>query len=234
MKPIAIFFHCLFVSGNPPDLLLKAFDVVDEQVEQLNLSGLLDAASDFVVGINGGRESDGYAHISIPANARRVMHGLESKSENLTIVEIEKWIPSHPDWYVLYIHSKGATKTDPYWINQSDLWRRCMMRHLVLNWRKCISDLERGYESVGCHWLRGMGSDHSQNYWGGNFWWAKSNFLRTLPSIYERGRIKTSGISSLESRYEAEVWIGNGPRLPMVRDYHPVNPSIRNACVNQF
>lgn len=233
MKPIAIFYHCLFVAGNPPDLLVNAFDVVDEQMEQLKASGLLDEAKEFIVGINGGPESDGYAHILIPAKAKRVMHGLESKSENLTIVEIEKWVSTHPDWYVLYIHSKGATHRYPDTL-QRNSWRRCMMKHLVSNWRQCVRDMDAGYESVGCHWLRKMGSDQSQNYWGGNFWWAKSNFLRTLPSICNRDRIRISGISSLESRYEAEVWIGNGPRLPMVRDYHPTNPSIRNACNNQF
>jgi hypothetical protein len=81
--------------------------------------------------------------------------------------------------------------------------------------------MESGAESVGCHWLTGKSADHNQNLWGGNFFWAKASFLRTLPSIYERGIIKVSGIKSIESRYEAEVWIGNGARLPIVKDYHP-------------
>lgn len=231
MKPIAIFYHCLLVGGTPPDLLPNAFCVVDEQMQQLMRSGLLNVAERFVVGINGGKESDNYANMVIPPKAKRVSHGLQSRSENLTIVEVENWVRDHPDWYVLYFHSKGATKTDPCFIEHGTKWRQCMMRSCITNWRQCVADLDRGFESVGCHWLTKMGSDQSQNYWAGTFFWAKSNFLRTIPSIYTRARIKMSGISSLESRFEAEAWIGTGPRLPMVRDYHPVNPSVRGSCM---
>lgn len=229
--PIAIFYHALFVAGTPANLLVRAIDIVSEQLYAVETSGLLEAASHFVVGINGGKESSDYANLLVPVKAHRVLHGLESKSENLTIVEIEKWAKDHPGWNVLYFHTKGATHKDPRQIIHSNQWRNCMMRNLVWNWRQCISDLERGFESVGCHWLTNMGSDNSQNYWGGNFFWAKSSFLATLPSIYERARIKLSGISSLESRYEAEVWLGNGPRLPRVKDYHRVNPSVRGSCI---
>ena len=229
IRQIAIFYHCLLAIGDPPDLLPGAFSVVDEQMDWLKKSGLLNYTSKFVVGINGGEESNDLANLVIPAQAERVMHGLSSRSENLTILEIEKWVKDHPNWNVLYFHSKGATQ------NPNDIlrisWRSCMMRNLVINWRRCVSDLDLGYDSVGCHWLKKMGSDHSQNYWAGNFWWAKSNFLQTLPPMSDRIRIKMSGISSLESRYESEVWIGNGKRLPNVKDYHPVNPSIKGACI---
>jgi hypothetical protein len=190
-------------------------------MDTLKKSGLLDYASKFVVGINGGQESDELANLLLPPKAERILHGLDSRSENLTILEIEKWVKDNPDWNVLYFHAKGATHTDPDYAIKRAPWRRCMMRNLVTAWQRCVNDLDRGYESVGCHWLTNMGSDRSQNYWGGNFWWAKSNFLRTLPPMTERYRIKLSGISSIESRYEAEVFLGTGPRLPHVKDYHP-------------
>lgn len=69
--------------------------------------------------------------------------------------------------------------------------------------------------------MTGTDTPPGQSIWAGNFWWAKSDFLRTLPSIMNRERIKISGLGAAESRFESEVWIGNGPRLPRVRDYHP-------------
>jgi len=102
MKPIAIFYHCLFLTGEPPAFSESAFNIIHLQMESLKSSGLLDAASHFVVGINGGDESSEFANLVIPAKAKRVMHGLDSKSENLTIIEIEKWVPDHPNWNVLY------------------------------------------------------------------------------------------------------------------------------------
>ena len=216
MKPIAIFYHCLFrINGNG---LPKSIPIISEQMDQVVSSGLCENASEFTVGINGGRESEWEAGSVIPSNATMVYHGLESRAENLTIIEIEKWVPTHPGWNVLYFHSKGVTHTDEGYSKQVTGWRNCMMRHCIRGWRQCVSDLE-SHDSVGCHWLQGVGPNNSQNIWAGNFWWATSDFLATVPSMYERDRIKESGIANVESRYESEVWIGNG-KLPKVKDYH--------------
>lgn len=222
MRPIAVFYHCLFVHGQVPDFMPGAFEIVSSQMNAMESSGLLKNTQHFVVGINGGKESEDFANLVIPAKAVRVMHGLQSKAENLTIVELEKWIPSHRGWNVLYFHAKGCTHPvgDAYGDGVSAPWRNTMTQYLVNNWRTCVSDLERGYESVGCHFMRGM-CDGTQNIWAGNFWWATSDFLSTLPSIFLRDRIHVSGISAAESRYEAEVWIGNGKRVPRVKEYLP-------------
>lgn len=224
---IAIFYHCLFFLGNPPVLLPHALQVVKEQKKLMEVTGLIKNAGYMLVGVNGGEESEHLARGAFP-NARLVFHGLESRNENLTIVEMEKWVRSHHDWYVLYLHSKGATHGyGGLSGGQRERWRNCMMRHLVGNWRECVKDLDAGFESVGCHWLSKTTAwriripfPPDQSMWAGNFFWAKASFLATLPSILLRDRIKLSGIKSLESRFEAEVWIGNGKRLPIVKDYH--------------
>lgn len=221
MKPIALFYHCLFLLGEPPKLLKHACEVVDEQMGELLRSGLLDAASEFHVGINGGAESAWPARILLPKKAQCTFHGLQSRSENLTLVEIEKWVPAHPNWYVLYFHAKGSTHVpDSDYDKFSAQWRKSLMADVVSNWRTCIADLDSGYESAGSHFMRGL-ADGTQNIWAGNFWWATSDFLATVPSIYLRDRIKVSGIAALESRYESEVWIGNAPRLPKTKEYRP-------------
>jgi hypothetical protein len=218
---IAIFYHCLFYHGTPPQLVMNALHIVSEQVHQMRESGLIDACDEMVVGVNGGRESEVVARKILPDKARIVYHGLESKAENLTIVEIEKWAPSHPGWAILYLHCKGAThKPNTDYHGFSSNWRRGMMEDLVTNWRKCVSALEGGHDVACSHFMRGMGSDGSQNIAAGNFWWSTSNFVATLPSIYKRERIKVSGISSPESRFESEVWIGNG-RMPKVMEFRP-------------
>jgi hypothetical protein len=221
MKPITVFYHCLFMHGSPPELKASAFSIVHEQMSRLQDSGLADAATELIVGINGPvEESKSYAAMLIPPKAKLVFHGPDSFAENLTLVEIEKWVPHHPGWNVLYFHAKGCTHDlgTPY-SDFSARWRSCMTESLIYGWERCVKDLDRGFEAVGCHWLTGQGHDKSQHYFAGNFWWAKSEFLATLPSIYKRERIKTSGIAAAESRYEAEVYIGNGPRLPVIRDY---------------
>lgn len=217
---IAIFYHCLFHYGDPPKLLPNALAIISEQMSAVRESGLLDACEEMVVGVNGGPESLEVARKMIPDKARIVMHGLESRAENLTIVELEKWAPSHPGWNVLYFHSKGVThKPNTDYHTFSSNWRRAMMEDLVINWKQCVEALNN--HDIACsHWMWNMGSDQSQHIPAGNFLWITSDFVASLPSIYKRERIKESGISNADSRYEAEVHWGNGPK-PNVKQYRP-------------
>jgi len=222
MNPIIIFYHCLFYLGDPPQLLPPALDIVSRQMNLLGTSGLLEAASEFHVGVNGGTESEIPACVTIPTKAQIIYHGLQSRNENLTIVMVEEWLKNHPDEaYILYFHAKGSTHpiSDPV----RNRWRGCMERNLISKWKNCVSDLATGSDAAGCHWMSWGNYPQmpkGQSIFGGNFFWAKASFLRTLPSIFSTDRVKQSGILALESRYESEVWIGNGPRLPRVRDYH--------------
>ena len=222
MRPkIAIFYHMLLFHGDPPEFKIGAYNIVSEQMDQLRESGLLDECEQMIVGCNGGEESKEVARLVIPPKAKMVYHGLKSKAENLTIIEIERWAPLHLDWLVLYKHSKGATHEPDshYGKNVSAPWRRAMMEDLVMNWRQCVADLESGADVACSHFMRGL-ADGTQNIAAGNFWWAKASFLANLPSMWLRERIKQSGISAAESRFESEVWLGNG-KMPRVMEYRP-------------
>lgn len=231
MKKLAIFHHSLFFLGDPPEPLPAAEGIIFEQMEAMRTSGLLDAAAELHYGVNGGEESKDLAYGYLPKPTSTTFHGLDSRNENLTIVLLEKWLkePGHDDWYVLYFHSKGATK--PVGDYLSSRWRACMMRHCVHNWKLCVQALDEGYEAAGCHWMEPPATPETQYIFAGTFFWATAKFLKTLPSIYERARIKESGIGAFESRYECEVYIGNGPRPPRVKDFHPGwNPGMVSTC----
>lgn len=219
---IAVFYHCYLWNGTPPELKPWALAVVTDQMNRLARCGLAAAASEIIAGVNGGEESLDVARFIMPPKTQIVLHGLKSKCENPTIVLLENWLKAHPEEaYVLYFHAKGISHDPASEYGQFDgKWRECMMAHCIDNWTRCVTDLGAA-EAVGCHWLTGQGHDHSQHYFAGTFFWARASYLRTLPSIFLRDRIKVSGLDSLESRYEAEVWLGNGPRLPSIRDYHP-------------
>lgn len=219
MKRIAIFYHGLFFLDNPENLLERAIAIVRDQMDQSKATGLFGAATELHVGLNGGEETRQVANLIIPSKSRIVLHGLQCRNECRTIRMLEEWLPGHGDWYVLYWHAKGSTSAPEKWAF-SDRWRRCMMRHVIQNWRTCVADLDAGFEAVGSHWMQPPKTPSGQNIFAGTFFWAKASFLLTLPSILARDRIKMSGIDSIDSRYEAEVWLGNGPRLPRIKDYH--------------
>jgi len=163
----------------------------------------------------GSHHNRGISEAVLEQRAKRVLHGLESRAENLTIVELEKWAPSHPGWNVLYFHARGATRDSGSDYDQFiDRWRECMMRHCISNWQNCVALLDSGYDAVGAHWMP------PHRIFGGNFWWATSDYLATVEHLSERDRVKVSGIAALASRYEAEVWIGHGKRIPKTQDLH--------------
>ena len=217
---IAIFYHCLFFYGDPPQFNLDAFNVVYEQMEQLRLSGLLDECDEFIVGCNGGEESREVARLVIPEKAKLVLHGLKSRSENLTIVELERWAPLHLDWYILYFHAKGCTHPadSDHHKKVSAPWRRAMMGDLITNWRYCVTNLDYGADIVCSHWMWNM-ADGTQHIPAGNFLWIKAQFAANLPSMFLRAQVKKYGISAPESRWEAEVKWGNGatPKVSQLR-----------------
>src|SRR5437899_2532455 len=196
--------------------------MVAEQMTQFERTGLWDAASEIIVGINGGSQSADYARLIIPPKAKFLLHGYASRSECLTIAALEKHVKNiNREAYIFYAHSKGGSHSvdSPYGNNVSGPWRRGMMCDLVDNWHQCVHDLDAGADIVCSHWMWNM-ADGTQHIPAGNFLWVKATFLSSLPSIYLRERIKTSGISALESRFEAEVYWGNG-RRPIVKERRP-------------
>lgn len=213
---LALFYHCVFeIDGK---WLPSAVSIVMEQMMSCESSGLLGAATEFHVGMNAGDEGTVFSSL-FPNKARISYHGVQCRNECRTIRLIEEWLPGHEDWYVLYFHAKGCTHPagDPMRL----AWRLCMEKTVIRNWRQCVSDLDHGYEAVGTHWMKPPATPPGQFIFAGSMWWCKASFLATLPSIMKRERIKQSGIDSIESRYEAEVILGNGPRPPVEKDYCP-------------
>ncbi len=78
-------------------------------------------------------------------------------------------------------------------------WRYDMELVVLRRWRECVGFLESGYQTAGHRWYESF----TGNYYAGNFWWATSNYLATLPVIQPAGHL-------CGGRYEAETWIGKG------------------------
>lgn len=153
------------------------------QIDRMNAAGLLPAAAHVYVG------------------------GENARNELPTLMELRWWAKESPGCYFLYLHTKGASHEGLIW----EAWRNCMERRLVDGWRQCVADLDAGADSVGTHWITGdkyPDFKAREPFWGGNFWWAKSEYLATLPEI-----------KGDEDRYYAEDWIGKGPAWPRVVNY---------------
>ncbi len=110
---------------------------------------------------------------------------------------------------VLYAHTKSAH--DSSYINRA--WRMSMSMHVVYGWKHCMTNLD-SVDAVGCHWLtpEKWPTLVTSPFFGGNFWWAIPEYLRTLPSL------------ATNSRWDAESWIGLSD--PKVLDLLPGWPAL--------
>lgn len=238
-RPIAVFYHCMFSIGAqatssieseavrpplPAGPLPAAVGIIKSQMTALAKSGLLEAADRLFIGVNGGPECFAIAAELFPPKAIVSFHGLGCRNELRTILMLERFttevtrFDANSDWAICYHHSKGASW--PIDHNVSTPWRRCMETHVIRNWRLCMAALDEGYDAAGAHYLQPPKTPVDQRIFAGNFFWARSRFLGMLPSLLDRERLYASGIDALESRFEAEVYIGNGQK-PRVMDFHP-------------
>lgn len=210
MKPIAIFYHCIFSGGSAPIDTEHACRIVAEQMAALCSSGLAAAAEQFYIGINGRPEDRDLARLFAPAKALYLLHGPNATTEIPTLANLRSWALVHPGYHVLYLHTKGVTHPGEV---AYEVWRRRMERAVVTNWRTCISDLESGCDACGSHWLTPEQFPNvTSPFFGGTFWWAKADYLKTLPQL---------PAATWSNRFEAESWIGRGNPKPRVKDYYP-------------
>jgi hypothetical protein len=209
---LAIFYHGLLVA--PGIDSNHAFALLADQMAALVDSGLADAAEKVFMGVNGD-EFDRLAVQSLAPKKAVVMAFPHGQSEIPTMDFMWGWAKENPGWYACYFHMKGVSRPgNAIWMR----WRRCMENAVIWNWQTCVETLEGGFDSVGAHWLSHQKYPMippSQRYWGGNFYWSTTDFLRTLPRLAK---------DSVAARYEAEVFIGSGPRVPRVFDMAPHFP----------
>lgn len=213
--PISIWLH-VRLSGARIDTT-HAATILLEQIDTMGGSGLLRSAASFHIGVS---DMDmGLAQRIIPACTLEIFP-YEKRGELPTLCALQKWVKDQPPTYVFYSHLKCASRAD----DLCAAWRRCMTHHLVKRWSYCVALLQQ-VESVGCHWM--TPEEHPGNvkgvYWGGNFWWARSEFLKTLPPLPDHAANK-------DLYYMAESWIGMGPRRPSVVDFHHEWP--HPGCAN--
>jgi len=113
--------------------------------------------------------------------------------ENPTINFMKNFSEKNPNSYMLYIHTKGV-RYNPNDNKEND-WIDYMLYFLVEQRKICISLLDNNYDTVGCNynrdidrtvegWILNDPLKHPSHY-SGNFWWANTNYVRTLPLLSE-------------------------------------------------
>jgi hypothetical protein len=199
---IAIWYHCV-ISGPRIPSTDNAIAILTDQMWALKESGLSDAADELHIGFNG-TDSEALTLCGLIPDKCLLHMNNSGQTELATMSRLQNWLT--PGWAVLYHHMKAVQ----YPLNDvRHDWRRRMEFICVWSWQSCLAALKRGFDTCGGHWYTPM---PNQKYWPGNFWWATSDYLMTLPKLDQ---------DQHDRRYEAEVWIGKGSKHPKVQDFQP-------------
>lgn len=124
---------------------------------------------------------------------------------------------------ILYIHSKGVSQTEPEKIVNVAAWTRAMNYHLIGRWRECLNCLRGGYWKVKADIVGAYYAPHPFPHFQGNFWWARADYFKKLPSTIGAGYLEPE----LNFLFQAApIWKAMGVLPERITDLYkqPLNP----------
>lgn len=170
---------------------------MNEQIEKIKLSGLYDASKLIFCSVLGELPES----FSLPEKYKIIFQSNDTSCYERKILEYMYNFSLNINGSFWYIHTKGTSKTDHPKYNHLVSWRKYMEHFIIKRWQRCLSDL-KSYNVVGVNYSRIISPHFS-----GNFWWAKSTYVRTNPPNF-----------NYTEYFEPEMWLFKN------------NPSYRTYC----
>jgi len=129
-----------------------------------------------------------------------------------TLEALWNFCRQHPDYRVMYLHTKGSTQESKPYRYATDAWRLYLEYFVIHQWKKCIS-LLKNYDTVGTEYNYETGLINQETgetlwqqnpHYAGNFWWANASYINKLDPTY------LYNTQYGWTRYRSEFWIGTG------------------------
>jgi len=129
---------------------------------------------------------------------------LQYSSNNLadyelpTLQLVYEYSKINPNHNILYLHTKNVGKEiNPCIEDQIEY----MLYFNIIKWKDCIDKLQSS-------WTCGVDLRNEPTlHYSGNFWWAKAEYISTLPSPYEFNNLKIYPNPLNSLRHNQEFWI---------------------------
>jgi len=212
MRPLAVFYHI----WSPPHTDIWKM-LVDEQLKLLQRCGLHEHA-DIACCISGSQHlaiSDFVSHVKW----LEVIESTEDESEfeGLTLKHAYQRCRDdqiHSGHSIAYFHTKGishlASGPEGCQVSRNvNSWRHLLEYGVIERWRDCaIALIAHDLAGINFH-------EAPAPHFGGNFWWATADYIRTLP--HPQSRDVASPLfadPSSRERVRYEMWVAsNNPRV---------------------
>ena len=174
LQKIACFIHSTNIS-------ITKTEILDKLIANLQTNNIFEKL-DFVFINNIGDALDEAKYTQISNKIKIVNYSRDTNLfENCTIKQIIAFSKLHPDYKVLYLHTKGVSYTKNHYFYPGIIsWIDFVLYSLVSHFDNCIKLLDKyNYDTVGCNFRE---KEVNPRHYSGNFWWAKASYLQELPS----------------------------------------------------
>ena len=101
------------------------------------------------------------------------------ESDTLNFI-LQKSNDSSTNRRILYLHTKGVTHSHQLVKKNVDAWVEYLDLYNIHKWKECVDALDTNDVAGGLY-----ESSHPKHF-SGNFWWANTNYIKTLPEITEK------------------------------------------------
>jgi hypothetical protein len=189
--------------------------IIDEQLNLIKKH--FDFPYILNVGIALANQNQSISHIFDKVKNIRDVRTSGNEFVTLDLIEKDKNKFGDSD-YILYLHTKGASKQNNVGYNSIISWRHLMNYYNIELNKKVFNIFEKTtYNTYGVL----LGKAGNWKIYSGNFWWAKASYLKT---------IEMDGVK--RNRYNAEVdYIQNGIDW---KPYSPYNKEGENHYLIEF
>lgn len=190
-KPIYMFYHLYEADSS-------SWNKIDSLIKYIEKIGLLDHIETVYIGVNRPLEKSEWCCLKdLPDNVE-IFNFVENITSEYNTLKMLKDRCDNKDCYVLYMHSKGNVNPNSASNKFTKDWVRYMEYCNLTNFTLCLRGLILdGVDTVGTE----LTSFEGGHFYAGNFWWANSDYIKTLDFrldddryYYERWLLNTGNI----------------------------------------
>lgn len=242
---IVIFYH---VGGLRPE----CGRIVKEQMRLLQSCGLYDVSTEIHAGVVGEEYALEWLR-DYPKVSILYYDPDPTCYESRTLKCLHEHAKEHheEDYFILYIHTKGAYSQFSCNARAVSSWRQVMGYWLIEQFRRCIRLMkDHNLSTLGGNFVNQFPENYTKTlfcedrdhacHYSGNFWWARASHIRTLhtPGIY---RSRDFPSDHIHLRMRCENWVLS--QMPNMRagecfryaDTHPYTKALhRDECAADY
>jgi len=194
--------------------------IVLDKIRKIKLAGLWDNMEKLFIPVSGMREQDKefFEDLKLLSNKIKIFEHINpvfnNEPDTLNYIKnrAENFETNKP---ILYMHTKGVTYDHPVLNKNVKGWVRYLDLYTIAHWEECIDALNL-YDTAGP-----MYSPTPMEHYSGNFWWANSDYIKTIPTL-DKENIKPleRGEFWICSQTDKNKLIGYVPGIDLYKNYY--------------